>query len=152
MTTPISTIYDSGLSASTTSAIPGAAVLSQTSEVAYFRAVAPTLTTPDALLSDSRALSFVTTAYGIAPDAVHTGLVAQLMSEDPTLPSSLAHQLSDINYLQFAMTFAHWAPPPFSSQATIDAAIAGFQQNTSNTATQASASQIAATQALSLLA
>jgi hypothetical protein len=106
---------------------------SDDNDVAYFKKVAPTLTTPDALLSDYRALTFVTTAYGLAGQQDQTALLRKLMTEDPKATTSLASQLSDNNYRNFASAMSVWAPPPFSSQSTIDAAIAGFKEHSYET-------------------
>ena len=102
-------------------------------DVAYFKSVASKLTTPDALLKDYRALTFVTTAYGLGSQVDQTAILRKLMTQDPTSPSSLAQQLSDDNYRKFASALSVWAPPPFSSQSTIDAAIAGFKQHSFET-------------------
>lgn len=101
---------------------------SDNSDIAYFKTVAPTLTTPDALLSNYRALSFVTTAFGLGSEVGQTAILRKLMTQNPNDPSSLAQQLADNNYRVFANALSTWAPPPFSSQATIDSAIAGFKQ------------------------
>lgn len=102
---------------------------SDANDVAYFQKIAPTLTTPDALLKNYRALTFVTTAYGLAGQQDQTALLRKLMTQDPTATTSLAQQLSDNNYRNFAAAMSVWAPPPFSSQSTIDAAIAGFKEH-----------------------
>ena len=102
-------------------------------DVAYFKSVASKLTTPDALLKDYRALTFVATAYGLAGQVDQTAILRKLMTQDPKAPSSLAQQLSDDNYRKFASALSVWAPPPFSSQSTIDAAIAGFKQHSFET-------------------
>jgi hypothetical protein len=102
---------------------------SDTSDIAYFQKVASSITTPDALLKDYRALSFVATAYGLGSQVDQTAILRKLMTQDPTASTSLAQQLSDNNYRTFANALSTWAPPPFSSQATIDAAIAGFKQH-----------------------
>jgi hypothetical protein len=107
---------------------------SATNDIAYFQSVAPSLTTPDALLKDYRALSFVATAYGLGSQVDQTAILRKLMTENPNATTSLAQQLSDNNYRIFANALSTWAPPPFSSQATIDAAIAGFKQHSFNTA------------------
>jgi hypothetical protein len=106
---------------------------SSASDIAYFRSVAPSLTTPDALLKNYRALTFVATAYGLGSQVDQTAILKKLMTQDPTSTSSLAQQLSDNNYRIFATAMSSWAPPPFSSKATIDAAVAGFQQHSFQT-------------------
>lgn len=116
---------------------------SDKNDIAYFKSVAATLTTPEALLKNYRALSFVATAYGLGSQVDQTAILHKLMTQDAKLPTSLAQQLSDNNYRVFAAALSIWAPPPFSSKATIDAVIAGFQQHsfeasigTDNTALQ----------------
>jgi hypothetical protein len=102
---------------------------SSTGDIDYFKSVAPTLTTPDALLKNYRALTFVATAYGLGSQVDQTAILRKLMTENPTSPSSLAQQLSDNNYRKFATALSNWTPPPFSSPAGINATIAGFQQS-----------------------
>ena len=99
------------------------------SNIAYFQSVAPSITTPDQLLSNYRALTFVTTAYGMSGQQNETALLKQLMTQDPNSTGSLAQQLGSVNYLQFASAMSTWSPPPFSTQAGINNAIAGYQQN-----------------------
>lgn len=99
------------------------------SDIAYFKSVAPTLTTPDKLLGNYRALSFVTTAYGLGSEVNQTAILRKLLTQDPTASTSLAQQLADNNYRVFATALSTWTPPPFSSQATINATIAGYQQH-----------------------
>jgi hypothetical protein len=100
------------------------------SDIAYFQSVAPTLTTPEALLNNYRALTFVTTAFGMSGQQNETALLKDLMTQNPNSSSSLAQQLGTSNYLQFANALSNWNPPPFSTQAGINQAIAGYQQNT----------------------
>ena len=110
-----------------------AADSSSASDIAYFKSVASTLTTPEALLSNYRALSFVTTAYGLGSETDQTAILKQLMTQDPTSSSSLAQQLSDNNYRKFADALSNWSPPPFSTASGINAAIAGYQENSFET-------------------
>jgi hypothetical protein len=107
---------------------------SDAADIAYFQKIAPSITTPDALLKNYRALTFVATAYGLGSQVDQTAILKKLMTQDPTAPTSLAQQLSDNNYRNFAAAMHVWAPPPFSSQSTIDAAIAGFKQHSFNDA------------------
>jgi hypothetical protein len=110
-----------------------AATSSSATDIAYFKSVAPTLTTPDALLGNYRALSFVTTAYGLGSQVDQTAILKKLMTQDPTATTSLAQQLSDNNYRTFANALSNWSPPPFSTQTGIDAAVAGYQQHSFDT-------------------
>ena len=111
-----------------------ASTSNQAAQIAYFEKIAPTLTTPEALLSNYRALDFVTTAYGLGGEVGETALLKKLMTQDPKSSSSLAQQLSDNNYRNFADALSTWSPPPFSDQTNIAAAVAGFQQHSFDTA------------------
>jgi hypothetical protein len=102
---------------------------SSTSDIAYFKSVASTLTTPEKLLSNYRALTFVTTAYGMSGQQNETALLKQLMTQNPNSTGSLAQKLGSVNYLQFASAMSNWNPPPFSTTAGINKAVAGYQQN-----------------------
>jgi hypothetical protein len=106
---------------------------SSVTDIAYFKSVAATLTTPDALLKNYRALTFVATAYGLGSQIDQTAILKKLMTQDPTATTSLAQQLSDNNYRTFANAMSNWSPPPFSTQAGIDSAVAGYQQHSFDT-------------------
>ena len=102
-------------------------------DIEYFRKVAPSLDTPEKLLKNYRALKFVTSAYGLGEQVNQTALLRKLLTENPANPSALAQQLADNRYRNFAAALSTWAPPPFSSKSTIDAAIAGFKQQSFET-------------------
>jgi hypothetical protein len=110
-----------------------AATTTQVSDIAYFQSIASTLTSPEALLNNYRALQFVTTAYGLQAQSGQTAILNKLMTQDPTSKSSLAQQLADSHYLKFAQALSTWAPPPFSSQDTIDSVIAAYKENSFET-------------------
>ena len=110
-----------------------AADSSSATDIAYFKSVAASLTTPDALLKNYRALSFVTTAFGLGSEVNQTAILKKLMTQDPTSSSSLAQQLSDNNYRKFAYAMSTWSPPPLSTRAGIDSVIAGYQEQSFET-------------------
>ena len=110
-----------------------AADSSSASDIAYFKSVASKLTTPDALLKNYRALTFVCTAYGLGTEVDQTAILKKLMTQDPNSSTSLAQQLSDNNYRVFANALSKWSPPPFSTAAGVNAAIAGYQQHSFDT-------------------
>ena len=110
-----------------------AADSSSASDIAYFKSVAPTLTTPAKLLANYRALTFVATAYGLGSEVDQTAILQKLMTQNPSSTTSLAQQLSDNNYRVFASAMSTWTPPPFSTATGINAAIAGYQQNSFDT-------------------
>lgn len=107
---------------------------SSAGDIAYFKSVASKLTTPAALLGDYRALNFVTTAYGLSGQVGQTALLKKLLTQDPNASSSLAQQLADPAYLRFAKALSNWSPPPFSTPAGVDAAVAGFKEKSFETA------------------
>ena len=104
-----------------------AADSSSATAIAYFKSVASTLTTPQALLSNWRALDFVTTAYGLPGQTDQTAILKKLLTQDPTSPSSLAQQLADPGYLKFAQALSNWSPPPFSTASGLNTAISNYQ-------------------------
>jgi hypothetical protein len=106
---------------------------SDKNDINYFKKTAPKLTTPDALLKDYRALSFVATSFGLGAQVDQTAFLRKLMTENPTDPKSLAMQLSDDRYRRLATALAIWAPPPFSTQTTIDSIVAGYKQQSFET-------------------
>ena len=110
-----------------------AADSSSATDIAYFKTVAASITTPDALLKNYRALSFVTTAYGLASQVGQTAILKKLMTQDPRSTSSLAQQLSDNNYRNFAYAMSTWSPSPFSDQTGIDKVIAGYREHSFET-------------------
>jgi Protein of unknown function (DUF1217) len=102
---------------------------SDANDIAHFKAVAASITTPAALLKDYRALSFVTTAYGLGAEVNQTAILKKLMTQNPTSKSSLAQQLADPAYLKFATAMSNWSPPPFSTKAGIDKVVAGYRES-----------------------
>ena len=102
---------------------------SSASDIAYFKSIASTLTSPAKLLSNYRALTFVTTAFGMSGQQNETALLKDLMTQNPLSSKSLAQQLGTSNILQFATSMSNWSPPPFSTAAGINKVIAGYQQN-----------------------
>ena len=102
-------------------------------DIEYFRKVAPSLDTPEKLLKNYRALKFVTTAYGLGDQVNQTALLRKLLTENPAKTSSLAQQLADERYRNFAAALSTWAPPPFSNKSTVEAAVAGFKRQSFET-------------------
>ena len=110
-----------------------AAGSSSASDIANFQAVAPSIKTPQDLLNNYRALSFVTTAYGLGSEVNQTALLRKLMTQNPSSPSSLAQQLADPTYLKFAQALSNWNPPPFSTAAGIQSVVSNYQQQSFQT-------------------
>jgi hypothetical protein len=107
---------------------------SDNSDLAYFTKVAHTLTTPDALLKDYRALTFVATSFGLGEQVDQTAILRKLMTESPTDPKSLAMQLSDERYRKFAaaMSTASGAVP-LSDPSTVASIVAGYKEQSFET-------------------
>lgn len=97
--------------------------------MAYFQKVAPSLTTPDKLLGDFRALSVVLNAFGISSDIQSSALLKKLMTEDPTQGGSLANTLGDAKLQRFANAMNGFNPPPFSNPGDVTATITAAATN-----------------------
>lgn len=98
--------------------------------IAYFQTNAATITTPDGLLKDYKALTFVLGAFGLQGAIQNTALLRQLMTQDPTAKTSLAQRLGNAKYMLFAKALSTWTPPPFASSAGRDQIVASFTTNT----------------------
>ena len=98
--------------------------------LSYFQKVAPTLTTPAALLGNFKALTVVLTAFGLQGAISNTAVLKKLMSQDPTAKGSLAQTLGNQKYLLFATALSKWNPPPFSTAAGIASVVSSYKTNT----------------------
>lgn len=96
-----------------------AAGTSSAGDLAYLKANLPRLRSPDALLKDYRALSIVTTAYGLGSQVGQTAILRKLMTQDPNAPGSLAQQLADNRYLHFAQAMSTFQPAALFTPAAI---------------------------------
>ena len=96
---------------------------SLTNDATYFQSVASTLDTPAALLGNYRALSFVLSAFGVQNQIQNTGILKQLMTEDPTQSSSLAQTMGNPGLYRFALAMNQYNPPPFSNSGDVTATI-----------------------------
>ena len=99
------------------------------SNIAYFQSVAPKLTSPQALLGNYRALEVVLGAFGLGSAINETGILKDLMTQNPADPTSLAQQSANPLYLRFAQFLSRWNPPPFSDPKTIQTIISQYQLN-----------------------
>lgn len=98
--------------------------------LAYFQQHAASITTPQALLGNYRALAVVLGAFGIGNAINNTAVIKDLLTQNPTDPKSLAQRLGNPKYLLFAKTLSKWNPPPFSNPANIASIVSGYQLNT----------------------
>jgi hypothetical protein len=103
-----------------------AATTPTASDVTYLKSVLPTLKTPAALLDNYRALSIVTSAFGLGSQVNQTGILSKLMTQDPKASSSLAQQLSDNRYLMFAQAMSTYQPNAVFTSASIASLTAAY--------------------------
>ena len=92
-------------------------------DAAYFLNNASKLTTPDALLKNYRALTIVLKAFGIGSYAQDTALLKQLMTQNPSSPSSTAYKINNPALTRFAVAMGQFATPPFASVSNVAALI-----------------------------
>ncbi len=98
--------------------------------LAYFQKIAPSLTTPQALLGNYRALSVVLSAFGLAGSIGNTAVIRDLLTQNPNDPKSLARTLGNPKYLLLAKTLSTWNPPPFANPANVASIASGYKLNT----------------------
>lgn len=98
-------------------------------EIAYFKKIAPGLTSVSALLGNYRALSTLLTAFGMSSAISETGLLKKLLTQNPASKNSVAYQLANPSYTRFATAMQQFNPPPFSSSANIQAVVTALATN-----------------------
>ncbi len=98
-------------------------------ELAYFTKVAPSITTPAALLKDYKALSVVLGAFGMQDSIGQTAIIQKLLTQDPTSKTSLAQTIGNTKFLLFAKAMSNWNPPPFSTASGVAQIAASFTTN-----------------------
>jgi hypothetical protein len=99
------------------------------SDIAYFKSAAPSLTSVNALLGNYRALGIVLNAFGMSANINQTGLLRQLLTQDPTSTTSTAHQIANPAYIRFATAMQQFSPPPFSSASNVNAIVTALGTN-----------------------
>jgi hypothetical protein len=103
-------------------------------EVARFREAVPKLSDPEALLKNRRALEFVLESYGLEGEIFKKAILRKLMTEDPDARGSLAGQMTDARYRQFARDFSKWdVKNPFTKPRAVETLVArwttsGYEQ------------------------
>lgn len=97
--------------------------------LAYFRKAAGSITSPKALLGDYRALKVVLSAFGMSSQIGSTALLKQLMTQDPTSPSSLAQRSANPAWQRFARFMSSWNPPPLSNASVVSTIANQFATN-----------------------
>ncbi len=96
---------------------------------AYFTKVAPTLTTPAALLKNYRALTVVLGAFGLGDKIQQTAIIRKLLTQDPTSKTSLAQTLGNVKFLTFAHALSSWNPPPFATAKATAQIVSSYATN-----------------------
>lgn len=97
-------------------------------DITYYTNNIGGVTSPAALESDQRLLKVALTAYGVDPNSINIFQVDQLLTQDPTLPTSLAQTNS--NYLAFANAFSTLKSDngtTIHSQASVSAVIGNYE-------------------------
>ncbi len=98
-------------------------------ELAYFKQVATSITTPAALLKDYKALSVVLGAFGLQDKIGQTAILQKLLTQDPTSKTSLAQTLGNTKFLLFAKALSNWDPPPFSTASGVAQIASSYTTN-----------------------
>lgn len=97
--------------------------------VSAFEKVAPSLTSAKALLGNYSALQFVLNAFSMGSMIGETGILKDLLTQNPNSSTSLAQQLANPTYLKFAQFFSNWNPPPLSNPANVKAVVNQYNTN-----------------------
>ena len=97
--------------------------------VAYFQKQAPTITSPDALLKDYRSLQVVLGAFGMSGQIGETGLLKDLMTQNPSDPKSFAQQSANPVYQRFAQFMSNWTTSPLANAKTVQTIVSQYQTN-----------------------
>ena len=98
-------------------------------DTAYFQAQAPKLTTADALMKDYRSLKIVLGAYNVSDLLAYPALTKQLLTQDPSLTSSVAQKIGNPSYQKFAAAFNQFQNKPLSSSSTVSTIVNNYVTN-----------------------
>lgn len=96
---------------------------------AYFKKVAPTLTSPAALLKDTKALTVVLGAFNLSGSINDTAILKDLLTQDPTSKSSLVQKLGSAKYQLFANALSNWKTPPFATPSAVSQIVTSYGTN-----------------------
>jgi hypothetical protein len=100
--------------------------------VTYYQANIGKVTSVDALLKDRKLLTVALSAFQLESEIDAKGLLRKLLSQDPTAKTSLAQQLLDPRFKQFAQAFAGLRSDGGASVQNpnnVNTVLAGFQTN-----------------------
>ena len=84
-----------------------------------FKSEASSITTPDQLLKNYKALKVVLGAYDMSSNIDQTAVLKQLMTQDPTSSTSLAQRSGNASWKAFATAFSDWSTSPLASADTV---------------------------------
>jgi hypothetical protein len=97
-------------------------------EADRLRERAAAIADPEALLRDRRSLQVVLESYGLESEIGKTAILRKLMTQNPDADGSLANQMADQRYRQFARDFSNWSPtPPLQRAGAIDTILERWQ-------------------------
>jgi len=94
--------------------------------VKKFEATAASITSPQDLLDNYSALKVVLGAYGMSSVINETAVLKDLMTQDPTAKTSLAHTSGNATWQAFAKAFSSWSTPPLASAGTVSTIVQGY--------------------------
>src|SRR5260221_10803069 len=100
--------------------------------VAYYQANIGKVTSVDALLKDRKLLTVALSAFQLESQVDAKGILRKLLTQDPTAKTSLAQQLLDPRYKQFAQAFAGLRSDGgagVQNPNSINTVLAGYQAN-----------------------
>lgn len=100
--------------------------------VAYYHANIGKVTSVDALLNDRKLLTVALSAFQLESQVDAKGILRKLLTQDPTAKTSLAQQLLDPRYKQFAQAFAGLRSDGGASVQdpnSVNSVLAGYQTN-----------------------
>ena len=96
---------------------------------AYFQKVAPSLTTPAALLKDTKALTVVLGAFNLSGSINDTAILKDLLTQNPNAKNSLAQTLGSAKYQIFANALSDWTTPPFATKSAVSQIVSAYSTN-----------------------
>jgi len=99
------------------------------SDIAYFQAKAPTLTSAAALTKDYRSLKIVLGAYNVSGLLAYPALTNQLLTQDPSSSSSVAQKIGNPSYLAFVNAFNQFKNNPLGSSSNVSTVVNSYVVN-----------------------
>jgi hypothetical protein len=99
------------------------------SDIAYFQAQAPKLTTADALMKDYRSLKIVLGAFNVSGLLTSPALTKQLLTQNPSSASSTVQKIGNPLYQIFANAFNQFKNSPFGTSAGITSVVNSYVEN-----------------------